>query len=155
MRYGTGSLYRRPCRDGGAPALVRAEETTWRARPDWSRDGKRIVYASYLGRQWHQLWITTAAGGDPFPLTYGDYDATAPRWSPDGMRIAYIANESGNTEIRIMDVPGGAQRRLDDTVSATTCTRAARSSWIVTTRAATAVPRARGHRRRRPAQLRA
>jgi hypothetical protein len=112
IRYGTGSLWRMPVRDASTPTLVRAEETTWRARPDWSRDGKRIVYASYAGRQWHQLWLTTASGGDPFALTYGEYDAVAPRWSPDATRIAYVANEAGDTEIRIIDVPGGAVRAL-------------------------------------------
>jgi hypothetical protein len=115
IRYGTGSLWRMPVQGAKEPVLVRAEETTWRARPDWSRDGKRIVYASYLGRQWHQLWLATAAGdagGDPFPLTYGDYDATGARWSPDGTRIAYVANESGDTGIRIVDVPGGAVERM-------------------------------------------
>jgi hypothetical protein len=50
----------------------------------------------------------TAEGGDPFQLTYGGGDATAPRWSPDGTHIAFISNETGNTELRIVDVPGGA-----------------------------------------------
>ena len=53
----------------------------------------------------------TADGGDPFQLTYGEFDATAPRWSPDGRRIAYISNESGNTSLWIVDVPGGARQR--------------------------------------------
>src|SRR6185437_1192419 len=85
----------------------RYEETTWKARPDWSRDGKRVVYTSYLGGQWHQLWLMTADGGDPFQLTYEAGDATAARWSPDGSRIAYITNESGNTALRIIEIPGG------------------------------------------------
>ena len=61
----------------GAPeTLVHYEETSWKARPDWSRDGKRVVFSSYLGRQWNQLWLMTAEGGEPFALTYGDFDAT-------------------------------------------------------------------------------
>ncbi len=79
---------------------IHYEETTWRARPDWSRDGKRVVYSSYLGGQWNQLWVMTADGGDPFQLTYGEGDATAPRWSPDGSRIAYVSNAEGDLRIR-------------------------------------------------------
>lgn len=111
--YGTGAIWRRALDRDTDPVLVRKEETTWRAKPDWSPDGKRIAYASYLGRQWHQLWVTTPDGAaEPFPLTYGDFDIASPRWSPDGRRIAYVANESGNTEIRIQDIVGGRTTRL-------------------------------------------
>ena len=65
-------------------ASVRKEETNWKAHPDWARDGHRVVYSSYLGRQRNQLWLTTAEGGDPFELTYCECDHTRPRWSPDG-----------------------------------------------------------------------
>ena len=106
--YGTGAIWRRPADGSGEPTLVRMEETSWRARPDWAPDGKRIAYASYLGRQWHQLWVTTPEGNaEPFPLTYGEHDISAPRFSPDGSRIAYVSNESGNTAIRIQDMVGG------------------------------------------------
>ena len=101
-----------PARAGAEARELRFEETTWKARPEWSPDGKRVVYSSYLGRQWHQLWLMTADGGDPFQLTYGEGDATAPRWSPDGRRIAYISNQNGNTALQILDVPGGAVERM-------------------------------------------
>ena len=72
--------------DGAAgrprPREIHYEETTWKARPDWSRDGRRVVYSSYLGRQWNQLWLMTAEGGDPLQLTYGEFDATAPAGLP-------------------------------------------------------------------------
>lgn len=106
--YGTGAIWRKTLGNDSQPRLVRKEETTWKARPDWSPDGKRIIYSSYLGRQWHQLWITTPDGiAEPFPLTYGEFDITAARWSPDAGRIAYISNETGNTGIRIQDFVGG------------------------------------------------
>jgi TolB protein len=110
--WGSGGFWRMPARAGAQPRELRYEETTWKARPDWSRDGKRVVYSSYLGRQWHQLWLMTADGGDPFQLTYREGDATAPRWSPDGRRIAYISNEDGNTALCIVEVPGGGIERL-------------------------------------------
>ncbi|GAA0273954.1 hypothetical protein GCM10009127_12980 [Alteraurantiacibacter aestuarii] len=109
--YGTGSLWRRAVA-GGEPQLVREEETSWRARPDWGPGGSRIIWSSYAGRQWHQLWIVNAAGGLPIPLTYGDFDIFSPRWSPDGRHIAFVSNESGDGRIEILDLPGGARREL-------------------------------------------
>ncbi|HKV73199.1 MAG TPA: CehA/McbA family metallohydrolase [Gemmatimonadales bacterium] len=105
--WGTGALWRMSANSEAEARLVHDEETNWRTRPDWSRDGKRIVYASYQGRQWHQLWVMTADGLNPFQLTYGEFDAVNPRWSPDGMRIGFVANEGGNTSLRIVTVPGG------------------------------------------------
>ena len=112
--HGTGALWRRAV-DLRSPAhLVHREETNWKAAPDWSRDGKRVVFSSYAGRQTNQLWLLTSAGDDyPFPITYGDWDATRPRWSPDTSRIAYIANRNKNTEIWIQDTVGGERHQLD------------------------------------------
>ena len=109
--WGTGGIWRATVGGTGEPGLagreIRDEETTWRARPDWARDGRRVVYASYAGRQRHQLWLMTAEGKNPLQLTYGDFDATDPRWSPDGTRIAFVSNATGNTSLRIMELPGG------------------------------------------------
>jgi TolB protein len=106
--WGSGGLWRMEARAGAPMREIRNEETTWKPHPDWSRDGKRVVYSSYLGRQRNQLWLTTSEGGDPFELTYCECDHTAPRWAPDGRRIAFVSNESGNTSLRLVTVPGGA-----------------------------------------------
>ncbi len=108
--WGSGGFWRMAAQPGSAPRELRYEETTWKARPDWSRDGKRVVYSSYLGRQWHQLWLMTSDGGDPLQLTYGKGDATSPRWSSDGKHIAFISNETGNTALKVVDIPGGRIR---------------------------------------------
>jgi TolB protein len=111
--WGSGGFWRMEARPGAPMSELRHEETTWKARPDWARDGKRVVYSSYLGRQWNQLWLMTAEGGDPLQLTYGDFDATAPRWSPDGRRIAFVSNEGGNTALEVLDIPGGRRTRIE------------------------------------------
>ena len=110
--HGTGGFWRMTATPGAPMRELRYEETTWKARPDWSPDGKRVVYSSYLGRQWQQLWLMTSEGGDVFPLTYGEFDATAPRWSRDAKHIAYISNEGGNTALWVIDLPGAQRRQI-------------------------------------------
>ena len=110
--HGTGGFWRMKAEPGAEAREIHYEETNWKARPDFSPDGKRMVYASYLGQQWHQLWLMPAQGGDAFPISYGDYDNTNPRWSPDGSKIAFISNRGGNTSLWIETVPGGAQTEI-------------------------------------------
>jgi TolB protein len=119
--YGTGGLWKISAdtaagvdEDADRSSAAREfhyEETNWKARPDVSPDGSRIVFSSYLGQSWHSLWLLPAGGGDAFPLTYGDWEMTYPRWSPDGTRVAFISNESGGTQIATVKVPGGLIER--------------------------------------------
>ena len=111
--YGTGGFWRMKAEPGAEAREIHYEETSWKARPDFSPDGSRMVYSSYLGRQWHQLWVMPAEGGDAFPISYGDWDDTFVRWSPDGKTLAFISNQRGNTDISIQSVPGGLRNALE------------------------------------------
>ena len=110
--YGTGGFWRMKARPGAEAREIHYEETSWKARPDFSPDGSRIVYSSYLGRNWHQLWTIPASGGDAFPLTYGEYDITNVRWSPDGKTLACISNQGGNTALHLVGVLDGGSREV-------------------------------------------
>jgi Tol biopolymer transport system component len=113
VQHGTGRIVRQRLDLSALPEIVRDEETNWKAHPDWSPDGKRISYSSYYGRQWHQLWMTTAApGGYPMPFTFGDFDVTGARWSRDGSKIAFVSNEAGDLRIEIIEIVGGARTIL-------------------------------------------
>lgn len=108
--WGTGDIFAVDVDQPAQRHRVLGEETSWSARPELAPDGKRLLYASYHGRQWQQLWLTTPDGAAPLPLSFGEFDRRNARWSPDGKRIAYIDNRDGNTALRVMDALGGATR---------------------------------------------
>jgi TolB protein len=110
--HGTGGFWFMKAEPGGEAHEIHYEETNWKARPDFSPDGSRMIYSSYLGRQWQNLWVMPAKGGDAFPISYGDWDETNPRWSPDGQKIAAISNQPGGTEIFWQSIPGGQRSSL-------------------------------------------
>ena len=111
--HGTGGFWRMKAEPGAEAREIHYEETNWKARPDFSPDGSRMVYSSYLGRPWHNLWVMPANGGDAFPITYGDWDDTNVRWSPDGNVVAFVSNKTGSTVIHWQELEGGAGGKLE------------------------------------------
>lgn len=115
VAWGTGDIWSVAVDNPKDQRKLLSEETSWSAHPESSPDGKQVLFASYHGRQWRQLWLTTPDGAAPLPLTFGDFDRSNARWSPDGQRIAYISNAHGNTSLVVQDFVGGAQAQITAT----------------------------------------
>ncbi len=113
VAWGTGDIWSVAVDDPRERRKVLSEETSWSARPEMASDGKRILFASYHGRQWRQYWLTTPSGAAPLPLTFGEFDLSNARWSPDGERIALISNEGGNTSLAVREFVGGATTPIE------------------------------------------
>jgi Tol biopolymer transport system component len=92
--------------------------------PDWSPDGKHIVYASNAGPN-EGIWVMDADGSDQVQLTgckAGEPSPCAagadfgPVWSPDGTQIAFLRSfiDLGPQDrpIYVMDADGSNQHRL-------------------------------------------
>ncbi len=109
IAWGTGDIWSVSVSDPADLKKVLSEETSWNARPEISPDGHRMLFTSYHGRQWQQLWLSTPDGAASLPLTFGDFDRRNARWSADGRRIGYISNESGNTSLVVQESVGAAQ----------------------------------------------
>ncbi len=112
VAWGSGDIWSVAVDDPQDRQRVLVDETTWAARPELSPDGRRLLYSSYQGRQWHQLWLTTPDGRSPLPLTFGEFDRRNARWSADGERVLYISNESGNTSLWVQDLLDGKRMRI-------------------------------------------
>ncbi len=112
---GSGALWRFPAEAGGfdRSERIHREETLYRTRPDWSPDGARILYSAHLGGEHNNLFLLPAKGGEPYKLTFGDWDHFHPRWSPDGHRIVYVSNQRGLTELRLLETFGGHDQKIE------------------------------------------
>ena len=111
--WGTGDIWAAAADGSAPPKRLIEEETTWAARPQPDHAGKRLLYASYRGRQWHQLWLSTIEGKYPLPITFGEYDIWQPRWSPDDQHLLYVSNESGGLELFYHSFVGGERLRIE------------------------------------------
>jgi len=79
--------------------------------PDYSPDGKKIVYAGQDGPKGDlEIYTINARGGDKFQVTHNDVDEEWPTYSPSGKRIAYTdltINEPGPNIYTIKAGGGG------------------------------------------------
>jgi dipeptidyl aminopeptidase/acylaminoacyl peptidase len=66
-------------------------------RPDWSPDGKQVVFVSNMSGR-NNLWLVSAESGWPTQLTVSDQRQTGPAWSPDGKWIAYQSDYDGDEQ---------------------------------------------------------
>lgn len=64
---------------------------------------------TFMGRDVDQAWriyVMNADGSDVTPLSPEGMNDTAPTWSPDGQKIAFVSQRDGNRELYVMDADG-------------------------------------------------
>lgn len=94
---------------GGGTARRLTDDFTDGAQPDWTPDGKRLVFQSYRDGNFH-IWSVRADGSGLTQHTKGPFDAREPRVSPDGRQIAFSSDREGSYAIYVLDVATGAIR---------------------------------------------
>jgi len=83
---------------------------------DWdlSPDRTQAVYQVQRGGGVTDLAIVAAAGGASRTIVSGGAQHWQPRWSPDGSRISFASNRSGNDDVWVVDAAGGDPRQLTE-----------------------------------------
>ncbi|HEV3074542.1 MAG TPA: S9 family peptidase [Thermoanaerobaculia bacterium] len=104
----------------------------WVADPQISRDGRHVAFVRVTVDAKHDgyetaLWLVDAdaateagagaagagAAAGPRPLTAGPRDS-APRWSPDGRRLAFLRHAGKGDQLFVLPLDGGEARQLTD-----------------------------------------
>ena len=87
----------------GSPAQAAPQALAM--QPDLHGDLIAFVHAE-------DIWTVPAAGGVARRITFHEGEERAPKFSPDGARIAFTAEYDGNTDVYVMNTEGGNITRL-------------------------------------------
>jgi dipeptidyl aminopeptidase/acylaminoacyl peptidase len=87
------------------------------ADPQISPDGKTVAYVLTTvdlpgNKSSSSIWLAPTDKGQPRQLTNTTKKDRHPRWSPDGRRILFESNRSGENQLWMIDVGGGEARQL-------------------------------------------
>ncbi|MFL6214061.1 MAG: S9 family peptidase [Blastocatellia bacterium] len=85
--------------------------------PQISPDGRTVAYTvadtdKAANRRTTQIYLVSVDGGEPRQLTSEKASSSAPRWSPDGRRLAFVSARDGEAQIWMMDVDSGEARKV-------------------------------------------
>lgn len=86
--------------------------------PQVSPDGSKIAYVRQTNdimtdSSVSSIWLVDVASGAETPLVTGEGAHFAPRWSPDGGRLAYVSTESGGgPELHVRWMANGASANI-------------------------------------------
>ncbi|HUE42716.1 MAG TPA: S9 family peptidase [Candidatus Sulfotelmatobacter sp.] len=88
--------------------------------PQVSPDGKWIAYTVTsvdrdADRRHTAVWIVDWEGTQNLQMTFGTESASAPRWSPDGKYLSFLASrKEGKSQVWLLDRRGGEAQPLTD-----------------------------------------
>jgi Tol biopolymer transport system component/DNA-binding winged helix-turn-helix (wHTH) protein len=120
LAYGSSSvssnIWRRDLLHLEAPAVELVPSTRAQFDAQYSRDGKRIAFASERSGV-RGVWISSDDGSNLVEVSNPADESGSPHWSPDGKKIAFDSRPRDRWEIYVADVAEGNPRKLVTNIS--------------------------------------
>ena len=112
-RMGTMDIYERSA--DGTGAVVKLYGSSDPIRPmSWSPDGKILAFVKETQSRGDDIWLLSFSGGgqaSASEFVSTPFHERQPVFSPNGLWIAYISDESGEFDVYIQSSSGAGQRR--------------------------------------------
>jgi Tol biopolymer transport system component len=85
--------------------------------PRISPDGRYIAYvvseANWEDNSFQtQIWMAMTATGERYQLTHSKKSSSAPDWSPDSKRLAFLSDRESSQQIYVISPAGGEATQL-------------------------------------------
>ncbi len=108
------SIYTMPS-SGGRPERISDHEFS-DSDPEWSPDGKWLVFNALVTAQDSGVFIVPAMSGEIRRLVENDkvIEASSPQWSPGGKEIVFMSSERGGSDIGIWNFESGSVEWITD-----------------------------------------
>lgn len=108
-----GSIWTLPAKGGAAKRITDVFNDA--RQPQWSPDGKTLVFFAYRDGG-YDLWAIDPDGSHQRKLTWGNFDDREPVYSHDGTRIAFSSDRGdalgSDYNIWVLDLRSGAFRQM-------------------------------------------
>jgi Tol biopolymer transport system component/C-terminal processing protease CtpA/Prc len=88
-------------------AMAQAAPVPWMTQPAPSPDGTQIAFVSA-----GDIWAVASGGGEARLLVAHPAEERRPLFSPEGSRLAFISDRTGNGDIYVLDLAAGDLARI-------------------------------------------
>jgi eukaryotic-like serine/threonine-protein kinase len=100
---------------GGLKEELLYESANLKTVSDWSRDGRYLIYTEVDPKDQGDIWylldpLNKTSGKKPVKFQATEAVESQGQISPNGRWLAYVSNESGQTEVYVRPFPSGPRR---------------------------------------------